>query len=133
MIRAGDLVLAAAVFAGALLSSTAASAANVPTGEWSCYQGPTWSQFSGGVAPAFSPGQALSHMWIFDQRRYATSTRRDSGLYQLRGDEIVGVSGPFQRVPVSVHYVAAGLAGKPTIFISWSTAPALSLACRQTP
>lgn len=132
MVGAKHFRQAAAIAAGLALSPVAAAADSIPAGAWNCFQGPTWAQFGGGETAALKPGAAMAQMWIFDQHHYATDTQQDRGVYDLRGDEIVGASGPFQRVPVSAHYAAAGLGGKPTIFISWATAPSLALACQQT-
>jgi hypothetical protein len=128
MIRA---ITPAVAIVAAMLSATAASAATIPTGAWNCYLGPSWSQVSAAAtAPSLDTSTPEAQLWILDGRRYALGTREDAGLYTLKGDKLVGASGPLSRVPMSAHYKAGGLGGKPTLFFLWSTAPTVPLDCQ---
>jgi hypothetical protein len=126
--RSKVLSLALAAALGALVASPAVAA--IPTGTWGCGVGPTWSEFK--AAPVSGAvGGPLAQMWIFDASHYASSEKAFSGVYALKGDEIVGLSGPLSRVPTSGHYAAAGPGGKPTLFFAFASAPGLALDCQQ--
>jgi hypothetical protein len=118
----------ALIAASAGLSATCVSAAGLPVGTWNCVQGPSWSE----AAPAeFRQGPTLTQVWVLDARHYATSDRRDRGVFALKGDEVVPVGGPFTRVPMSAHFKPDGPGGAPTLFLHWSTAPKLFLVCQR--
>jgi hypothetical protein len=125
------LLLMLAAGLGAVAVSPASAA--IPAGTWGCGVGPTWAEFKAASPTNYTPGRSLAKMWIFDASHYASSEAAFRSVYTLRGDKMIGVTGPLSRVPMSAHYVAAGLGGKPTLFFAFASAPGLALDCQQRP
>jgi hypothetical protein len=81
------------------------------------------------AAPAVPIGDCK--LWILDHHRYQTAPNDTVGVFHLEGDRFIGDSGAFQRTPTTAHFQADGPNGKPTIFVSWATAPTFSVACQK--
>jgi hypothetical protein len=120
------------VLAGLAIGSAARAAPAVPIGEWGCYQTASWDASNHGATIAIASNSIpVGKLWILDHHRYQTAPNDTVGVFHLEGDRFIGDSGAFQRTPTTAHFQADGPNGKPTIFVSWATAPTFSVACQK--
>lgn len=97
------------------------AATQPPAGRYTCYAG-SMSVLANGMG--YNPMTIHTagfngYFFILDRTHYAGNDQKDQGTYTMNGKDLIAHTGPYQRNPANIHYLADGQYHRPTIYVQW--------------